>query len=129
MSRQPPMLRLIQTATAASRNKTPHIARRYNLQISCRVKPNVSGNREGIAAVGPEKVDVCVAAVPRNGEANAAVARVFAQVFNVAKSDVGVISGLRSRDKVLNISDLDIGKESEEEFLRRARQQLEDAVV
>jgi uncharacterized protein YggU (UPF0235/DUF167 family) len=51
------------------------------------------------------------------------------QVFNVAKSDVGVIYGLKSRDKILCIFSLDIGTESEEEFLERAGKQLQDAVI
>ncbi|KAL2865640.1 DUF167 domain-containing protein [Aspergillus lucknowensis] len=128
MSRPFPVLRLIQTATSP-RNKTQDLAKRYNLQISCKVKANAPGNREGIAAVGPEKVEVCVAAAPRNGEANAAVSRVFAQVFNVAKSDVGVVHGLKSRDKILNVVGLNIGNKSEEEFLWATRHQLEEAVM
>ncbi|KAL3474517.1 hypothetical protein BJX99DRAFT_260287 [Aspergillus californicus] len=122
------MLRLIRAAPVASQ-KNQILPNCYTLRISCRVKPNTSGNREGIAAVGAEKVDVCVAAVPRNGEANAAVSRVFAQVFNVAKSDVSVIHGLKSRDKVLCVADLNIGSQNEEDFLQKAHQQLEEAVV
>ncbi|KAL4980196.1 hypothetical protein BDW66DRAFT_147634 [Aspergillus desertorum] len=124
-----PMLRLILTGRANSRNKSANLAERYNLQVSCRVKANTSGGREGITAVANEKVDVCVASIPRNGKANAALSRVFAKVFNVAKSDVGVIHGLKSRNKLLCISNLDIGTESEEQFLRRAGQQLQDAVI
>ncbi|KAL2825640.1 YggU family protein [Aspergillus cavernicola] len=128
MSRFSPILRLVRVVTATSR-KNKELPKCYNLQVSCRVKPNASGDREGIIAVGAEKVDVCCAAVPRNGEANAAVSRVFAQVFNVAKSDVGVVHGLKSRDKVLCIADMNIGTQSEEEFLQTARQQLEDAIT
>jgi uncharacterized protein YggU (UPF0235/DUF167 family) len=51
------------------------------------------------------------------------------QVFNVAKSDVGVIHGLKSRDKVLCIFNLDIGTETEERFLERAGKRLQDAVI
>ncbi|RDW78752.1 DUF167 domain-containing protein [Aspergillus mulundensis] len=123
------MLRLIQTATVIHRNKSQKLMKRYSLQISCRVKPNASGDREGVTAVGTEKVDVCVSAVPKKGEANAAVSRVFAKVFGVAKSDVEVTHGLTSRDKVLCIFDLNIGAESEEEFLQRAGQKLQDAVI
>lgn len=75
------MLRLIRTTVTASRSKNQDITKRYSLQISCRVKPNASSNREGITAIGTEKVDVCVAAVPRNGEANTAVSRVFSKVL------------------------------------------------
>ncbi|KAL4942623.1 hypothetical protein BDV06DRAFT_221977 [Aspergillus oleicola] len=125
----PSLLRLIQTATASTKNKSQNLAIRYNLQIACRVKPNASKNQEGITAIGTDQVSVSVAAVPRDGEANVAVTRVFAKVFNVPKSDVGVIHGLKSRDKILCISDLDIGKGTEEEFLEKAGRQLQDAVV
>ncbi|KAL4966796.1 DUF167 domain-containing protein [Aspergillus stella-maris] len=125
----PPHLRLIQTAAATTKHKFPGPPARFNLQIACRVKPNASKNQEGITAIGTGQVSVAVAAVPRDGEANVAVARVFAKVFNVPKSDVGVIHGLKSRDKTVCISDLKLGKESEEEFLSKAGQQLQDAVV
>ncbi|KAL2010412.1 hypothetical protein VTN00DRAFT_6219 [Thermoascus crustaceus] len=126
-SKSPPLLRLIQTATTTSRNQKA--AQKYNLQISCHVKPNASSNREGITAVGTDSVDVCVAAVPRDGEANMAVSRIFAELFNVPKSAVEVIRGAKARDKTLCISDLDLGGESEEAFLQKARQRLDAAVV
>ncbi|GAB1197458.1 hypothetical protein BDV32DRAFT_145824 [Aspergillus pseudonomiae] len=122
------LFRLIQNTATKHRNPK-QISNKYNLQISCNVKPNASANREGIIAVGPEKVDVCVAAVPRDGEANAAVSRVFAQILKVPKSTVDVIRGLKSRDKTLCVSDLEIGTEGEEKFIQQVRQRLEEAVI
>ncbi|PYH98964.1 YggU family protein, partial [Aspergillus ellipticus CBS 707.79] len=129
MSNPSPLLRLIQTVTTKSRNNTAVHPKRYNLQVSCHVKPNASSNREGIIGIGSDRVDVCVAAVPRKGEANAAVSRVLAQVFQVPKSNVEVIRGLKSREKTLAISDLDIGSQSEDEFLQHARRKLEEAII
>ncbi|GLB23556.1 hypothetical protein AtubIFM61612_004151 [Aspergillus tubingensis] len=120
-----PLLRLIQSATTKSRPNNPL----YTLQISCHVKPNASSNREGLTSIAADRVDVCVAAVPRKGEANAAVSRVMAQIFQVPKSNVEVIRGLKSREKTLAISELDIGKHSEDEYLQRARGILEGAVM
>jgi predicted RNase H-like nuclease (RuvC/YqgF family) len=80
MSNSPQLFRLVQLTTTKPRN-LKQLSPKYNLQISCNVKPSASANREGIIAVGPEEVDVCVAAVPRDGEANAAVSRLFAQVL------------------------------------------------
>ncbi|KAL4949088.1 hypothetical protein BDW69DRAFT_198370 [Aspergillus filifer] len=125
----PPLLRLIQTAAATTKNKPSGSPTHYSLQIACRVKPNASKNQEGITAIGTEQVSVAVAAVPRDGEANAAAARVIAKVFNVPKSDVGVVHGLKSRDKVVCVSGLLMGKESEDEYLEKFRRQLQDAVV
>jgi uncharacterized protein YggU (UPF0235/DUF167 family) len=75
-SKSPPVLRLVRIASKSRGQSTP----KYNLQISCHVKPNASSRREGIAAVCSDQVEVCVAALPKDGEANAAVAKVFAEV-------------------------------------------------
>ncbi|PKY05459.1 hypothetical protein P168DRAFT_288926 [Aspergillus campestris IBT 28561] len=88
-----PLLRLLRTtpakatakATAKAKSKTnPTQKPTYNLHIACHVKPNASSKREGIIGVGPDRVDVCVAAVPKNGEANLAVEGLFAGVFSLA---------------------------------------------
>lgn len=50
----------------------------YNLHIPCYVKANAS--RRGITAVGSDKIDIAVAAVPRDGAANLAVSQILAKV-------------------------------------------------
>ncbi|KAJ6070665.1 hypothetical protein N7467_011984 [Penicillium canescens] len=100
----------------------------YTLHIPCYVKPNASARRTGITAVGVDRVDVSVAAVPRDGAANLAVSQVFAEIFKVPKSNVEVIRGGKSKDKTLSVADLELGDESEEAFLQRATQKLIDAV-
>ncbi|USP80116.1 uncharacterized protein yc1106_07390 [Curvularia clavata] len=76
---------------------------RAMLQLLCHVKPGVSASREGIAAISEDRIDVCVAAQARDGEANKAVRRVVADALGVAKSDVEVIKGLKSRDKTIAV--------------------------
>jgi uncharacterized protein YggU (UPF0235/DUF167 family) len=66
------LLRLV-----ASKQRSPAT---YTLHIPCYVKPNASARRTGITAVGVDRVDVSVAAVPRDGAANLAVSQVFAEV-------------------------------------------------
>jgi uncharacterized protein YggU (UPF0235/DUF167 family) len=68
------ILRLIANNTKDSAKRT------YNLHIPCYVKPNASTRRTGITAVGTTRVDVSVAAVPRDGAANLAVSQVIAEV-------------------------------------------------
>lgn len=51
------------------------------------------------------------------------------QLFNVPKSNVAVIRGAKARDKTLSINDLDLGGDSEEAFLEKARRRLDEAVV
>lgn len=50
------------------------------LYMRCNVKPGASKNREGIASVDDEAVDICVAAQAREGEANKAVIKVLSEV-------------------------------------------------
>jgi uncharacterized protein YggU (UPF0235/DUF167 family) len=50
------------------------------IQLLCHVKPGVNANREGIAAVSDEAIEVCVAAQAKEGEANKAVREVVANV-------------------------------------------------
>ncbi|KAJ9257004.1 hypothetical protein DTO195F2_5683 [Paecilomyces variotii] len=127
-SKSPPLLRLIQSATKI-RDRKGKSQPKYTLQISCHVKPNASARRQGVLAVGPETVDIAVAAVPRDGESNAAVSKVLADVFDVSKSDVAIIRGHKSREKTLSISGLDIGGETEAAFLEKAKQRLSEAIV
>jgi uncharacterized protein (TIGR00251 family) len=84
-------------AAAAAKSSTATI------QLLCHVKPGVSANREGIAAISEERIQVCVAAQARDGEANRAVMRVVADALGVAKSDVEVIKGMKSRDKTVAV--------------------------
>lgn len=68
------ILRLVANKPQAAARKT------YNLHISCYVKSNASAQRAGVTAVGNGRVDVSVAAVPRDGAANIAVLQIFADV-------------------------------------------------
>jgi hypothetical protein len=50
------------------------------IQLFCHVKPGVSAHREGVSAVTNDAIELCVAAQPRDGEANKAVREVIAEV-------------------------------------------------
>jgi uncharacterized protein YggU (UPF0235/DUF167 family) len=76
---------------------------RGTVQLLCHVKPGVSANREGIAAVSDGRIEMCVAAQPKDGEANKAVREVIAGALRVAKSDVEVIKGMKSREKTVAV--------------------------
>lgn len=64
----------------------------YTLHIPCYVKPNASARRTGITAVGVDRVDVSVAAVPRDAAANLAVSQVFAEVSDFFMGHFTVVS-------------------------------------
>lgn len=84
------------------------------IQLLCHVKPGVNANREGIGAVSDERVEVCVAAQAKDGEANKAVREVIADALRVAKSDVEVIKGMKSREKTVAVQTSPKGTPEEE---------------
>jgi len=61
----------------AGTKKSPH----GTLYINCNVKPGANKSREGIASIGEDAIDVCVAAQAREGEANKAVVKVISEVI------------------------------------------------
>ena len=92
-----PAIRFVATKGAA---KTQTLG---TMHLLCHVKPGVSANREGIAAVTEQSIEVCVAAQAREGEANKAVREVIAEALKVAKSDVEVVKGMKSREKTVAV--------------------------
>ncbi|KAL2260481.1 hypothetical protein VTK26DRAFT_5501 [Humicola hyalothermophila] len=97
------------------------------LYMHCNVKPGASKNREGIASVDDEAVEVCVAAQAREGEANKAVIKVLSEVLDLPKSSLQITQGLKSRTKTVAASGSWINS-GEEECLKRVREYLEKAV-
>lgn len=52
-------------------------------------------------------VHVSVEAVPRNGESNAAVIELVAKHLGIRKSQLSIMLGHKSREKVLRLEDAD----------------------
>ena len=50
------------------------------------------------------RLNVALAAAPRDGEANAELVRTLAEFFDVPRSNVAILSGHRSRNKVVALS-------------------------
>lgn len=73
------------------------------LRLRVRVKPGASKSHEGILAVTSSAVQLCVAAQPRQGEANQAVLQVLSNTIGISKSRLRIVSGLKSRDKIATI--------------------------
>ena len=73
------------TSTAMSARAIWYVAAtkksaKNTLYMHCNVKPGASKNREGVASVDDEAVQICVAAQAREGEANKAVVEVLSEV-------------------------------------------------
>ncbi|KAK0384352.1 hypothetical protein NLU13_8439 [Sarocladium strictum] len=76
------------------------------LQLRLHVKPGASKVREGITAVTDTAIELCVAAQPRDGEANKAVLEILSDVLDVPKSRLELAQGLRSKDKTALLHDI-----------------------
>lgn len=86
--------------------QTPWSAARDGLRVRVRLTPKAGRDAvEGIehTAQGPA-LKVRVRAAPEGGEANAALARTFADWLGVPKGSVEVVAGLKSRLKTLFVA-------------------------
>ena len=73
-----------------------------SLTLTLRVRPKTGENRvRGVQSDGILRVDV--KSLPEDGEANADAIAVLAAFFDVAKSSVTLLSGHRSRTKIIRI--------------------------
>ena len=79
------------------------------MRIRVRVKPRAKEERiEGLSPDGT--LVVRVAAPPERGKANERLVRMLAEALGVARSDVRVVAGHKSRDKVVEVEG--VGKET-----------------
>lgn len=71
------------------------------MEISVKVKPNAK--QEQLRKVDADNYLVWVKEKPQEGRANQAVIKVLAEYFGVAKSEVILIKGQNSRQKVFAV--------------------------
>jgi uncharacterized protein len=71
------------------------------MKISVKVKPN--SRESGVEEVGPGQFLVKVKAPPKEGKANEEVIESLARHFGVSKSRIIIVSGLRSKQKIVDI--------------------------
>lgn len=70
--------------------------RRINLRVIPRAKQNtITENADGLR--------VHITAAPVDGAANVAVIKMLAQYFDVPKSQIKIVRGITTRDKVVEI--------------------------
>ena len=72
------------------------------MRIQVRVKPN--SRTEEVSQEGDSFI-VKVKEPPKEGKANQAVIKLLAQHFGVSKSQVRILSGLRSGKKVIEVAE------------------------
>jgi uncharacterized protein (TIGR00251 family) len=72
------------------------------VSFSVRVQPRAS--RTAIAGVMGDALKVAVAAPPVEGKANEALIRFFAELLEVPRSSIEMVSGGSSRNKVVRVA-------------------------
>jgi len=70
------------------------------MKISVRVKPNA--RQEKIEKIG-EVFTVYVKEPPKENKANRAMIRLLSEYFKTPKSNITILSGLKSRQKIIEI--------------------------
>lgn len=73
----------------------------HNLILKLHVKPN--SNKNSIKITQLEMIVACTSPVVK-GKANKSVIRLLSDFFNVSKNSVNIISGHKSRDKIIQIT-------------------------
>jgi len=88
------------------------LQREISVRIALHVSPGAAKNE--LLGFKEETLWLKVAAVPRKGEANREVVSFLSRRLGVAKSNLQIVKGYTSRDKVISISGL-----NQEEVMKR----------
>jgi len=73
------------------------------MKVSITVKPN--SKKRQVEPIGPNQLLVRVIASPRENKANREVIETLAEYFDVPRSRVSILSGLRSKKKVVEVEE------------------------
>lgn len=75
-------------------------------RLGLKVLVQPKAKKTGVVGVHDGMLKIAVASPPVDGKANRAVKVFFADVFGLKKKDVQIVSGERSRKKVVELGDL-----------------------
>ena len=71
------------------------------MRITVRARPG--SKMERVEEIGPQEYVVAVREPPREGRANAAIARALAERFGMSVSRVRLVVGFASREKIFDV--------------------------
>ena len=71
------------------------------MKIFVKVKPRTKN--ESLIKINENNFLVSVKAIPEKGKANEAVINLLAQYFKISKNNIKIISGLSSKNKIIEI--------------------------
>lgn len=99
--------------------KTPIIVNKAgNVSIKILAKPGAKQNT--ITEINDEEIQVQIAAVAREGEANTELIKYFSKVLGLRKSDISLDRGSKSRNKILVIAKEAISVERTNELIKES---------
>ncbi|KAJ3282670.1 hypothetical protein HK104_010776 [Borealophlyctis nickersoniae] len=79
------------------------------VKLSILVKPNAKESKVTDIGIGEGgRVGLQLAAPPRDGEANEELVRVLAEILNTKKYNLSLLSGQKSREKVVRVEGLSL---------------------
>ncbi|ATW24945.1 DUF167 domain-containing protein [Candidatus Formimonas warabiya] len=79
-------------------------------RIAFKVKVQPRASKSEIAGIIGDAVKLRITSPPVDGAANEAVIRFFADLFRKPAKDIAIISGLLSRNKIVEISGLSLSE-------------------
>jgi uncharacterized protein (TIGR00251 family) len=82
------------------------VAKRSTVVLRVHVRPGAG--RSAVVGRHGDALHLRVAPPPQDGRANEAVVALVAELFDVAKSSVDLVSGDRSRDKRVRVAGVDV---------------------
>ncbi|MBE6447544.1 MAG: YggU family protein [Alphaproteobacteria bacterium] len=68
-----------------------------------KIRVTTRSSRNTITGVNNGRLCVSVTSVPENGKANETIVKIFSKKLKCAKTKINIISGEKSRDKILKI--------------------------
>ena len=91
-------------------------------EITLKVYLRPKSSKNEIAGAYRDGIKIRVTAPPSEGKANKALIKLLAKELRIPESDIGILKGHHSREKILRISEI-----MEQELLERLKRNLKSA--
>jgi len=86
------------------------LARATQDGVRIEVEVKVRASRSAVLGVREQRLSVALAAPPVDGAANDALRRTLAELFELPRQDVRIVSGERSRRKLVELRGTDLAR-------------------
>lgn len=86
------------------------LARATKDGVRIEVEVKVRASRTAVLGVREQRLSVALAAPPVDGAANDALRRALAELFELPRQDVSIVSGEKSRRKLIELRGVDLAR-------------------